>query len=355
MGKPIPYHKINYQRKPMGQRKSSIVFEYHTKPVVGYFFHNSREKPTVNSIFDSKENYTNLSARKTIQEFVKELEKRENEYTKRTGRKTQDKMIRHISSIVNLDKHHTEEDLKKVIKYLEDTLDTKVIQYSIHKDEGYIDEETREKHINYHAHIEMLGIDSKGYSIRRKINRKYLIDLQTKVSELLGMERGTSRKITKKRRLNTYEYKEHIKRQKEIEKPLKNSNKIVSKKYRKIKEENAKLKKRIQKLEMENLKLKEELELTKEEVRKNNRLLKDIRQYIKTINQGLQLFVKEDYSKISEIQKKLRKYDYTTLTELRENINQLIRHFMKKIQYYEELSEEKRETIINELSSYYLE
>ena len=81
-------------------------------------------------------------------------------------------------------------------------------------------------------------------------------------------------------------------------------------------------------------------------------MLKDIRNYIKTINKGLELFVKEDYNKITEIQKELRQYNYKTLTELRENINKLIKYYQEKIKRSNRLSNVEKERIVDNLYSY---
>jgi len=81
-------------------------------------------------------------------------------------------------------------------------------------------------------------------------------------------------------------------------------------------------------------------------------VLKDIRNYIKTINKGLELFVKEDYNKITEIQKELRQYNYKTLTELRENINKLIKYYQEKIKRSNRLSNVEKERIVDNLYSY---
>ena len=191
-------------------RKSSIHIE---KGNLGYCFHNTREKPTANAIFDAKNEYEN-DALRAIELYRQELQKRAKKYTERTGRKLPKNTITHLSAIVNLNEQHTIEDVKKIASYLEQTLGTKVFQIAVHRDEGYIDE-NGEKHVNYHAHLEMLGLDEEGRSVRKKIDRKYLIKLQSEVAELLNMPRGinyTKERKKRPKRLNTYEYKEHAKR-----------------------------------------------------------------------------------------------------------------------------------------------
>jgi len=267
------------------ERKSSIVLQHNKNVVVGYFLHNSREKPTVNSIFDINDNFTNIGGQQSIQMFWNELNKRIKKYTTRTGKKLPSNTIKHISSIMNIKKTTTKQDIEKVIQHLEKTLDTKVIQYSIHKDEGHIDENGNKK-INYHCHLEMVGLDSNGNSIRKKITRKYLINLQTEISKILKMERGKSVKETKKKRLDTYQYKQH--------------KKLEQEKIKELEKENQELKKENQELKKENQDL-------KKEIKSYIRLTKDIRNYIKTINKGLNIFIKEDYDELSKIQKELIK------------------------------------------------
>jgi len=193
----------------MQPRKSSIHIE---KGHTGYLFHNDRSKPTANSIFDRSYNevYPN-TAIEALEIYNKHLKERIQKYTERTGKKLHKNTITHLSAIVNLNEKHTLEDVKKIANYLEENLGTKVFQIAVHGDEGYIDEETGEKHINFHAHLEFLGLDEQGNSVRRKLTRSFLRDLQTKTAEILQMRRGQIN--SKRKRLDTYEYKEHARLQ----------------------------------------------------------------------------------------------------------------------------------------------
>jgi hypothetical protein len=182
---------------------------------LGYLFHNSREKHTNNRIFFDEENEISHSAKDALKIYREELAKRTRAYTARTGKKLHKKTITHLSAIVNLERRHTLKDLERLKNYLEESLGTKVFQIAIHKDEGHIDERG-EAVKNYHAHIEFLGIDENGNSVRRKLTRTYLRELQTRTADILGMQRG--QKNSKRRRLDTYEYKEHAKRKAQSEK-----------------------------------------------------------------------------------------------------------------------------------------
>jgi hypothetical protein len=110
--------------------------------------------------------------------------------------------------VVNLDKHHTLEDLKKVAEILEKKFYTKIYMLAVHRDEGYIDENGK-KHINYHGHILFSNLRKDGKSIKRYINKRDLIELQEAVARVLNMPHP---KHTVKNRLDTNEYKEFAKK-----------------------------------------------------------------------------------------------------------------------------------------------
>ena len=176
----------------------------------GYFAHNSRESKTVNSIFDDEKNFCSCTNAQAFETYKNELAKRTEAYKENFGRtKLHSKTITHLSAIVNFNKEHSPKDIKKICDYLENKFDTKVIQYAMHRDEGHISE-NGEKIKNYHAHIEFMGLDSKGNSVRRKLDKKALIELQSDVASILKMQRGknyTELKEKRPKRLDTYEFK----------------------------------------------------------------------------------------------------------------------------------------------------
>ena len=219
------------------QRKSSF---HYGKGNLGFCAHNDRSKPTANSIFSTKNNEYSCSAKEAIEIYRQELQKRTLAYTMRRNKKLHKNTITHLSAIINLDERHTLQDVQKFADYLEEILGTKVFQIAVHKDEGYVDEETGEKHINYHAHIEFLGLDEQGNSVRRKLDKSMLSHLQDKVAEILQMERGinyTAERKKRPKRLDTYEYKEHAKR---LAKALKPYDKAILNAYLQYKLQNAK-------------------------------------------------------------------------------------------------------------------
>ena len=141
----------------------------------GYFSHNSRESETNNVIFNDEENYCSTSKDEAFKMYREELKIRSEAYQERTGQKLQKNATTHISAIFNFNKDTTPEQAHKVAEYLENLLDTKVLQLAMHRDEGHIIEADREDIHNginvntaiknYHGHIELMGLDSQGNSI----------------------------------------------------------------------------------------------------------------------------------------------------------------------------------------------
>lgn len=203
--------------------KSSIHIQ---RAVDGSVGHNSREHFSYSVVFtdDGEVNECTHSVEDAYKIYRAELKERTQAYENRTGQKLQKSAVTQLSSIINLEKHHTLKDLESIKKHLEKTFGTKVYQMAIHRDEGkliskidgtelysgkdfflnpenkkfYFDKQfTKEIDLkdyeivkNYHAHIEMMGLDSNGYAIRQKMNKTVLKQMQTFVAKELKMERG---------------------------------------------------------------------------------------------------------------------------------------------------------------------
>lgn len=226
--------------------KSSI----HVKRAeAGIVKHNARENYSHSVVFVDEKNEIWNDSKEAFTIFRSELRKRSNEYERRIGQKIGKNAIRHLSSVINLEQHHTLKDLEPIKDYFEKKLDTKVFQISIHRDEGklinletgqelysgedffknpeddqlYFDVKYTEKidiskyeiQKNYHGHIEMMGLDSTGAGIKRNyLHKHFLSNLQDFVADTLKMERGQKveelRKegIKPKRRRDVQEFKQ---------------------------------------------------------------------------------------------------------------------------------------------------
>jgi len=175
---------------------------------LGVFQHNDRSRPTKNTIFHDEKSLA-VTAKDAFKIYREELALRSAAYKKRTGQRLQKRAITHLSAIVNLEQHHEFEDIKEIAKVLAETLDTRILQVAIHRDEGHIDENGNAIK-NYHAHIEFMGLDSKGGSVRKKLTKGYLSNLQDFTAFALKMDRGHNYARERKKRpkrLDTYEFK----------------------------------------------------------------------------------------------------------------------------------------------------
>lgn len=203
-------------------RSSSI----HIEPVSpGIILHNTREKPDIkNSIFSQQNNEYLRSGQKALLIYRATIENRINKYQNRMHRKIPRTTKLLFDAVVNLESHHTLADVKKLATYLEKKLGTKVINIAIHRDEGWVDESGK-KHINHHAHITFLGMDSQGRSVRKKMTRNFLRELQDKTAEILHMQRGHS---VGRKHISAADYK-YIMQQMEVNNMQKENNVITEK------------------------------------------------------------------------------------------------------------------------------
>ena len=206
---------------------SSIHIE---KVSSGSFLHNDRTMKVSYLIDDSSLNECTKSATDSFIIFNELKQTATENYTNRTKQKIQKNTIFIKEAIVNLEAHHTLKDLQQIKEKLE-SYGFKVIQMSIHRDEGFVNKDN-EKEKNYHAHITMFNLDIEtGKTVKFGKNYKSeLSKLQTFTAETLQMQRGKisvedeAHRLGKKlekatKRLGTHEYKQAMKiKEKELEK-----------------------------------------------------------------------------------------------------------------------------------------
>ncbi len=251
----------------------------------GYLSHNDRSLKTNNSIFKDELNEYTTNSKEAFSIYRNELRTRTKAYLDNhpTRKKLHSKTVTHLSAIVNLNQHHTLEDLKPLIQHLETSLDTKVFQVAIHRDEGHIKNDKNIK--NYHCHIEFMGLDSQGSSVRRKLTRGYLKDLQTQTADILQMERGQQN--SKAKRLDTYEFKNHKQREENTLKPI-----LAKQKD-----------------------LKQEIATLREDLKEHKATRKDYAQ-LEQLNKNLKEQIKNKDLTLSDLQKQLNEYKDTTDTTI---------------------------------------
>lgn len=108
-------------------------------------------------------------------------------------------------AVINLEEHHTMDDVKKVADFIHKKYHLTPTAIAIHRDEGYEDKTTGEVKYNYHAHVMFYTVEH-GKSQMRTIGKKALSEMQTEVANLLHMERGQINSKTV--RLNHRQYRE---------------------------------------------------------------------------------------------------------------------------------------------------
>jgi hypothetical protein len=287
----------------------------------GSVTHNSRETFSYSVVFKDENNELWNDSKDAFKIYRDELNIRSQAYTERTGQKLQKNALTQLSAVVNLEQHHTLKDLESIKKHLEKTFDTKVFQMSIHRDEGklvnkqdeniklvsgedfflnakdnklYFDKQFKKEidmkewniEKNYHAHIEMMGIDSKGNGIKRNyMNIRTLSNIQTFVAKELDMQRGNQSVIINENGELERDFSNRKKRQDTH--PFKESKKIENDAY---------------------LKASKELLATKEQLKEANNQL---RTFMK--DNGA---VRTDYAELEKAKKELEeKLKSKTLTE----------------------------------------
>lgn len=319
----------------------------------GYFAHNSRETPTKNAIFSDEKNYCSANKDEAFKIYRDELEIRTKAYLdNHPGRKKlHEKTITHLSAIFNFNHDTTVEQAQAVCQYLEKKLDTKVIQMSMHRDEGHHKkhshtEEEQELHDllkikNYHGHIEMLGLDSQGNSIRRKLDKPMLRTIQTDVAAILGMERG---------RHTSYNKDEYF----EISKAMPEKEEFASKEeYNKAFKEKAKelgLYKEPKAKRLDTYDYKKAKEMEAEAVARELAKAKDLQELNKKLREELkeQGATREDYAKLEQLNRELKeqiKAKDLTIDELNLKIDE----------YKQNKAPKTNESILNDKSIHYRE
>lgn len=136
-----------------------------------------------------------------------------------SGRKLQKNAEPIREAVVNLQAHHTMEDLQKLKSDLEEKWDFEIFQMYIHRDEGAsLKNEKGEKiepkvlnpdKVNYHAHL-VIDWQNKKTGKMLRYARGQMSKLQTDVAKSLNMKRGKERvadKQTANERLGIIQYK----------------------------------------------------------------------------------------------------------------------------------------------------
>lgn len=163
--------------------------------------HNDRTEPPSNLLESGgmgvEYNRDNREAQSLKQKLIDEASRA---YTARTGQRLQAKSYE-WSAVCNIKPTTTMQDLEALAKHFESKYGFQCYQIAIHRDEGYIDDNGQEQ-INHHAHLEFITLDKKtGRNRQRELKKQDTSRIQTEVAEILQMERGIDKRISKRERI----------------------------------------------------------------------------------------------------------------------------------------------------------
>ncbi len=112
------------------------------------------------------------------------------------------------SLVVNIKTNTTMSDLEKLAEHFDLKYGFQCYQIAIHRDEGYMDE-NNQPHTNHHAHMEFITLNKEnGKNMMRKayLSPKNFREIQTEIAQILGMERGTDKRVSGTERIEPRKY-----------------------------------------------------------------------------------------------------------------------------------------------------
>lgn len=174
-------------------------------------FHNANIRPSYaigGELECNRKGYEAKELKETI------INKAKQAYTQRTKRAFQAKSYE-WSAVVNIKPETTMQDLEKLAKHFFDKYGFQCYQIAIHRDEGHIDE-NGQKQINHHAHLEFITLDKEtGKNRQREIKPQTLRQIQTETAQILQMQRGIDKRISKTKRIEPRKYAQLKEQEKE--------------------------------------------------------------------------------------------------------------------------------------------
>ena len=148
--------------------------------------------------------------------FQKKIQRQlKNEYInscKKDGRKRAGNAKLVLEAVINLEEHHTKEDLKKLRDRLEKDLNIEMLYLVAHFDEGHQDKNGEIK-INAHAHFKFTTLVDGKVTER---NKAWVRKAQDICAEVLEMKRGEAVEISGKKGMGHKAYRQSKKNEKKL-------------------------------------------------------------------------------------------------------------------------------------------
>lgn len=234
----------------------------------------------------------------------------------------------HWEAVLNLNKEHTLDDVKKVADYLENKLNITCATIAVHRDEGHYKGD--KACYNFHAHLTFVTYKNGQQNWRKeRIKPQTLSEIQTEVAKILKMDRGQEN--SEKTRLSAKQFKKVAQeleaKDQEIQEIIQiqnQKNELIQDKDQKVQELIQIQNQAIQELEAE-LK-KEKLSKAKLEAKYKKELEKELEKLRKnSANQG---FSKEYFQEINKEKKLLR---FKNPDEFNQWVEELRKKHTKKV------------------------
>lgn len=179
------------------------ISSFNMKPSTDFqVFHNANIRPSYVIGGELECNRKGYEAKELKEAIVNEAKQTYKQRTKRAFQST----AYEWSAVVNIKPDTTMQDLERLSKHFSDKYGFQCYQIAIHKDEGHIDE-NGERQINHHAHLEFITLDKQtGRNRQRELKPQTLRQIQSEVAEILGMQRGIDKRISKAERIEPRKY-----------------------------------------------------------------------------------------------------------------------------------------------------
>ena len=206
----------------------------------------------------------------------------------------------HWEAVLNLNKEHTLDDVKKVADYLENKLNITCATIAVHRDEGYYDKNGKACY-NFHAHLTFVTYKNNQQNWRQEKVRNKLREIQTEIAEILKMERGIDKRESKRQRLEHREYKQKERELKAIKQELEAKDNVIQAKNQVIQDKDQEL---------------EDEKLSKKRLKE---ILEAERKAMIAENNKKSIYIAEDYKKLRELKEK----QDITIAELNAEIEQI--------------------------------
>lgn len=179
------------------------ISSFNMKPSTDFqVFHNANIRPNYAIGGELECNRKGYEAKELKEAIVNEAKQTYKQRTKRAFQST----AYEWSAVVNIKPDTTMQDLERLSKHFSDKYGFQCYQIAIHRDEGHI-EENGERQINHHAHLEFITLDKNtGINRQRELKPQTLRQIQSEVAEILGMQRGIDKRISKAERIEPRKY-----------------------------------------------------------------------------------------------------------------------------------------------------